>query len=234
MACKRHRDALSDVAAGEVPSPAVEAHLASCEACRGELAVLRRALAIADGELARLLSAGPSPELPARIRVAVSESTPVGHGWRPGFALVLAGAAAALLIAVVLVWQRHAPQPAATVETRPDSAEGRSQVTPAPGLARDQSATAAPAALRTIPAPSAAADVRPGRSRSAVSEPEVLVPPGELDALLRYATNLRRRTVTPDALIMADHSSALPEPKYAAIQPLDIVPLDPEETAGIE
>ncbi len=55
MACERHKDALSDVAAGGAPSPAFETHLASCEACRVELEGLRRALAMADDELGSLL-----------------------------------------------------------------------------------------------------------------------------------------------------------------------------------
>ncbi len=54
MACERFRDALADVAAG-APAPAgVEAHLASCEACRAELTALRQALAVADDEMAGL------------------------------------------------------------------------------------------------------------------------------------------------------------------------------------
>ena len=48
MACERYRDALTDVAAGEAATVAVEGHLVSCEACRAELLVLRRALAVAD------------------------------------------------------------------------------------------------------------------------------------------------------------------------------------------
>ena len=50
MACERYREALADVAAG-APAPAgVESHLAACEACREELAALRRAVALADTE----------------------------------------------------------------------------------------------------------------------------------------------------------------------------------------
>jgi anti-sigma factor RsiW len=235
MACERHKDALSDAAAGGgAPAPELEAHLASCEACRGELEGLRGALATADRELARLLSAVPSPELPPRIRAAVAGSTPAAQGWRPGIGLALVGAAAALLVAVLLVWQRHVPPPVITVETKPSPSPGRGSETPAPVLGRNQSAAPAPAGERTPPVTASVSSDRSRRARNTVSEPEVLVPPGELEALLRYAANLRRRTLAPDALLVADHSVPLPEPRYAAIQPLAIVPLDPDESAGSE
>ena len=74
MACERYRDALTDVAAGEPATAAVEAHLASCEACRAELHALRRTLAVADAEMAGLASAEPSPGLAARIRQAAARA----------------------------------------------------------------------------------------------------------------------------------------------------------------
>jgi hypothetical protein len=63
------------VAAGEPAAVGLEAHLASCEACREELHVLRRALAMTDAEMAGLLAAEPPPELAVRIRRAVAETS---------------------------------------------------------------------------------------------------------------------------------------------------------------
>ena len=63
MPCERYRDALTDVAAGLAASPdGLEAHLASCEACREELQALRQALAMADVEMAGLLATEPTPD----------------------------------------------------------------------------------------------------------------------------------------------------------------------------
>ena len=73
MACERYRDALTEVAVGEAATAVVEAHLASCEACRAELLALRRALAVADAEMADLAFAEPSPRLVARIRQAAAQ-----------------------------------------------------------------------------------------------------------------------------------------------------------------
>ncbi len=109
MACERFRDALTDVAAG-APAPAdVEAHLASCEACRAELAALRRALAVADAEMAGLLAAEPSPELAVRIRQAVAEAEP-SPAWRFGWVWPATAAAATLLVALA-VWVGRGPSP---------------------------------------------------------------------------------------------------------------------------
>ena len=75
MACERFRDAVADVAAGGPVPAGVEAHLATCEACRTELAVLRQVLAVADAEMAGLATAEPTPDLAIRIRQAVAETS---------------------------------------------------------------------------------------------------------------------------------------------------------------
>jgi hypothetical protein len=62
----------------------------------------------------------------------------------------------------------------------------------------------------------------------------VLVPAGEAEALVRLAANLRRRSVTPDSLLVADLSAPLAGPKLVEIRPIEIVPLDPAESSGAE
>jgi len=89
--------------AADAPAPAgVESHLASCEACREELAALRQALALADAEMAGLLSAEPSPDLAACIRQAVAEHEP-SPLWRFGWLWPTTAAAATLMVALA-VW----------------------------------------------------------------------------------------------------------------------------------
>ena len=116
MACERYRDALTDVAAGEPATAAVEAHLASCEACRAELLALRRALAVADAEMAGLASAEPSPGLAARIRQAAAPPSPE---WRFGWLWPAVAAAATLLVALAVVLGRGTgptPEPRVAVD----------------------------------------------------------------------------------------------------------------------
>ena len=243
MACERYREALADVAAGG-PAPAfVGAHLASCEGCRAELATLRQALSVADAEMAGLVAAVPSPGLAARIRQAVAEAEP-SPARRFGWLWPAAAAAATALVALAVVMERGsapAPGPRAAVATR-----GPRPVAsvPAPNVApRDigqvgvssPDATGAPPHDRVAavghqrrPAPTQAAGV------AVPTEPEVLVPPGEGEALLRFAAHLQDRTVAPDSLLVADLSAPLPEAKAIEIRSLEIVPLDPAETPGTD
>ena len=219
MACGRFREALTDVAAGATPSARAEAHLSACEACRVELGKLRRALAIVDDELSRELAAAPSLELAARIRSGLAEPgrpmRPSNLAWR----LVLGAAAAALLVAVAFVARQDSPPPAVATVAPPQPPHAPRAAPPS-----DPVETPLPARLRS----------RAGRSEGVGDGPEVLVPAGEAEALLRFATSLQQRAVSPDSLLVANLSAPLPEPKAVFIRPLEIVPLDPGETPGAE
>jgi hypothetical protein len=224
MACERYRDTLSDVAAGASTSAEIEAHLASCDACRLELGALRQALAVADDDLARLLQVEPSPDLTARIRRTAAESAEAEPGWHLGWRFMLTAAAAALFVATVYVASRGPqPRPAMLAAgVRP----GMPPETPAAATASEVVPPVAEAApmtrrLRITIAPP-------------VREPQVLVPAGEAEALLRFAADLRGRSVAQDSLLVVDLSAPLAEPQVGEIRSLDIVPLDPAESAGAE
>lgn len=237
MACERFRDALADVAAGAPALAGVEAHLASCDACRAEVASLRQALAVADGELADLLSAEPTPALAVRIRRAVAEWAP-SPGWRFGWLWPAVAAAATLLVALAVVLGRGTgpiPEPrVAAGAHRPGPVIPRDSDVPGPegsaGLPADPSHGNAVAGAR--------GDNAPTRSRSAgrraiPAEPEVLVPPGEAETLLRFVALVHRDRRAPASLTVAGQPSAdLAELAPIDIKPLEIVPLDPAETSG--
>jgi hypothetical protein len=225
MACKRYQGALSDLAAGGPAAAEVEAHLQMCEGCRAELLALRQALTAVDQELARLRLAEPSSDLEARIRAAAAESVQAAPGWRSGWGLMLTAAAAALIVASVFVARRsprHEPQ--ATVVDRAPAYE-----TPRAMPAPETVVAGRPRRPQPVETPSpASSSTRTGRVR----EPEVLVPAGEAEALVRLAASLRRRSVTPDSLLVADLTAPLAEAKLPEIRPLEIVPLDPAESSG--
>jgi hypothetical protein len=70
--------------------------------------------------------------------------------------------------------------------------------------------------------------------RSAIqAEPEVLVPPGETEALLRFVALVHREHLKTTSLAAAGQPSGdLAELASIDIQPLEIVPLDPAESSG--
>jgi hypothetical protein len=232
MACERYRDALTDVAAGAPAAGAVEAHLATCETCRAELEALRRALAAADEELGGLAAAEPSPELAVRIRRAVADSEP-SPAWRFGWLWPAAAAAATLLVALA-VWVGRTP--VLPRDSRPPGPEGSAIAAEAAAVPAGDAAapgSAAPAARAEVRRAGGSLGTRPhGVPRD--DAPEVLVPAGEAEALLRFAAHLQTRAVSPDSLLVADLSAPLPEPKGVEIQPLEIVPLDPAEASGTD
>ena len=310
MACERYGEALVNMAAG-LPAPAgLEAHLASCEACRAELQVLQQALAVADAEMAGLLAAEPAPELAVRIRQAVAETRelsphlagirqvvaerrelsphlPAGirqgvaefglsPAWRFGWLWPATAAAATLLVAVAAFSVRgtpSAPEPRVAVDasrpqsvdaSRPQSAgttraavavgepvapadrpvPGADPQLPVPQGSRSSSRGAPfesgdEGSAGVVASPAAGSNRAPAHSRTAgrrviPAEPEVLVPPGEAGALLRFAAQLQRRAVAPDSLLVADLTAPLADPRAVDIAPLEIIPLDPTETSGTD
>jgi hypothetical protein len=255
MSCERYRDALTDVAAGG-PAPAgLEAHLASCETCREELAALRRGLAIADAEMVRLAGDEPSPALGARIRQAIDERE-AAPAWRFGWVWPATATAAALLV-VLAAWLARAPspEPRVAVGSRPGLTPGESR--PAEGGSRTSEP---PERAASSPSPGArglgadAGPATPGGAGSSVSRevkraggplgtrrgrvsrggmPEVLVPRGEAEALVRFAAIVHRDQHTPAVFATTGRPSAdLAEPAALEIEPLEIVPLDPAENPG--
>jgi hypothetical protein len=232
MACERFRDALADVAAGEPAPASLEAHLASCEGCRAALHVLRQALAVADAEMAGLAATEPSPDLAARIRRAVVESGAAGPAfeawpspaWRFGWLWPAVAAGAALLVALAVGLERGtapAPEPRVAVDDRPSPI-------PSP-----RPADSAPP--QVVPRDVARVGPEAPRAERAVApaEPEVLVPPGEREALLRLVALVHRERMAPPGLAAAGQLSAdLAEPAPIDIPPLEIVPLDPAEISG--
>ena len=247
MSCERFRDALTDAAAGGPEVPALEVHLAGCAGCRSELAQLRRLMAAADESLSTLAEAEPSASLRVRIREAVagSESAPA---LRWGFAWPVA-AAAVLALAAVGVWR-------ATVETVPVAPAVAEGFRPTAAAASTPRAAVTPPVVSqgerprttTTPRPQVAAPdtgARSGRSAAApasvrvargahTTEPEVLVPPGQQEALLQFVALVHRECLDVPALAAAGVPSAdLAEPAPIDIRPIEIAPLDPAEAQGM-
>jgi hypothetical protein len=213
MSCERHADAILEHALGEPAPPELEAHLRSCAACREALQRERRLLGGIDGELRDAVSLVPSPAFLPRVRERVArEADARTWTWSR---LVPAGAVAATLaIGAWLLQSSPKPPSSAVVRVEPR------RETPAPS----------PAVVE-VPRRSEASAVSMARkSRPARSEPEVLVPPGEEAALLRFVATIRAGRVDATALVQ---EPAPPPPDLgiaplAELPPLEVKPLTAE------
>jgi hypothetical protein len=97
------------------------------------------------------------------------------------------------------------------------------------------SAPEGPRALAARPVPRAHARAADARRPVAPSEPEIIVPPGEAEALLRLLARLDRDKLAPPVLASVDRPSPdLAELRSIDIPPLEIVPLDPAEDTGTQ
>jgi hypothetical protein len=233
MACERYEDALTEAAAGAPPAAGLESHLAVCARCRQELEELRRTLALVDSDLRQLVAVEPSPELAVRIRRAAAEAGPQATS-RPVWLWPALAAAAALMLAVAFLARREPSQ------TQVATAESRvPQPTTSPESANKiPSAPEGPRAVTARPVPPDHARAADTRRPVAPSEPEIIVPPGEAEALLRLVARLNRERLAAPVMGAAGQPSPdLAEPGSVEIgsidiQPLEIVPLDPAESAG--
>ena len=238
MACERYVGSLARVAAGELAGLEIEEHLARCEACRTELRALNAALALVDAELGDRLALQPSPALRARIRQALAEERAHEVSRPRRFVWPLAAAAAVALFALAVAVIRREGRPA---ESSSAGSDRRTTVAESSPSASPWAASRAPddavhpssdAVARDTRSP----DMPTARAQAGVAsiappphpeEPEVLVPPGEAEALFRFALALRRRQVLPGSLLAtADASAPLAEIAPIDVAPLDIAPLD--------
>jgi hypothetical protein len=225
MACEKYFDWMMDAALGALP-PARESeflsHIAGCRACGDSYQRARSLAAVVDRGVKSLVSPGPSPHFEARLRARLAEEpSPRSAGrlvWIPLGAAALAVAAVVTLFliraldrALVRPADRRV-QPPVSVALRPDA------LTPqqAPGTIYEQAArTAQPLSTYSVP--------RPPSSEPHARQPEILVPPGQWDAVRNFAEAIRDGRVDGAQLIKAQQQDA---DGPLTIAPVEISPLD--------
>ncbi|MBI1750818.1 MAG: hypothetical protein HY234_05825 [Acidobacteria bacterium] len=187
MSCEQYKSRIAVVAAAfrpasSTPSNAVPdldlaAHLAACPACRAEFDTQRALLASIDRGLASMVAGKPAGDFAAHVRSRIAQEGIAPRPWFAGWLPVTAAALALVVLVGVLTIGRPPRLPQSTRVTPP------APVAPA----EKPHATAPPEVPRTEAPTTVAAGRRPPREGQSAAnrEPEVLVPRGEMAAVMR-------------------------------------------------
>jgi anti-sigma factor RsiW len=215
--CEKYSDWITDSATGGLApnrEPELLAHAAECDACREAYNHAREIAAFVDRGVESLVSAEPSAQFHTRLRARIAAeriaARPNWAGWAPMAAGVFA--LAALLLILVLRTQRP-NSPSIANNTEPASLSLQPSNRPSPSTT--QNSPAAPnARRRTTP-----------KHPKSPSQPEIIVPPGQLAAITQFAAAIRSGHIDGDKLLAAEEQTNAP----LEIKPLEIVPLVPPQ-----
>ncbi|MGB6821730.1 MAG: zf-HC2 domain-containing protein [Candidatus Acidiferrales bacterium] len=228
MSCERYQSWMTDAAADELQEnrrTELENHVRECSACRQELQRVRTLMDAIDLGVTAQAAAEPSPRLMEQVRQRIRDEAPVAPWWNARW--VPAVACTAVLIVAASVWALW-PRSGAWHDVTASSAS------PSPVQA------VRPAAVETTANPkitperhgSVVAFARPARRLnarrmklhlSAPEIPEVIVLPGQMEAVMQFAQALNSGQID-GAKLLADLK--------AADQPLKIKPLETPELSG--
>jgi putative zinc finger protein len=215
MVCEKYSKLITDEALGGLrPKRGADLreHLAQCASCRNEFGHANILAAAMDRGLKELVTGEPSPQFVARLRARISdEAGPARVDWR-AWIPVAAGSfiLAVLLIAVVI--RTHRPENR-TPSPLAQAAGGSDAVVSAK---TERTATGGGSPLRR----SMARAVQP-------QEPEVLVPPGQLAAVMQLASAMNQGRIDGEQIVVAQQQSEQPlEIEAIHIAPLSIPQLD--------
>ena len=248
--CRKFEKSLLDAALGALAPErerAFAAHIARCEACRKAFEQAQQFALALDRGVASLVSDEPSPHFAARLRARIAAEQPAPRfarlEWKPAAAV----AVASILAVAGIVWMAKHRNPAPTVASSAreiasvrtasspvSSAQNQDSGTPASSQARSSLSAGAPtepgragssqpaqpgdvAVARLVPR---RRDARP-RAHSP-AEPEVIVPPGQLEAVMRLAAASSSGRIDGKQLIAAQKGTERP----LAIQLIEIKPIE--------
>lgn len=219
MNCERFRRFLTDLVLDESASPEMEFHLSDCAPCRAALDDQRRLMGRIDEEIAESLGVTPSSEfLPkARLRIA-SQCAPARSAFRGWLVPPTAVAVGAILVGLCLWWRIPAGPPTHPIAVMAPSAPSITRFQPSAPL---------------VPAPRAVGATRVKRASHGTppAEPEVLVPPGEEEAVRCLAEGLRHEGVDPATFLTARFVVVGPE-EARVNAPLETVRQFPSDLRG--
>ncbi len=226
MPCKHYKDALIEAAAsGAEPPGELRAHLAGCVDCCAALEQEQALFASIDAGLHVAANAEAPASLLPRVSASLEKSAATQHHWLQP--LIFATASTALAFAIFLFARPHPSRPDNQAKQTPQILAGK---TPAEKNARPQISGPATQIVSSNVNSSQTRD-HSTLLHAASSQPEVLVPPDEGEALARFIVVLQERREVAIALVTpAPHAQDRP----ASLGLLQINELDIKPLAGTE
>ncbi len=216
MGCQRYQSWITDEALGALAKNRERellAHAAECAACRAALNRTRVLHQAIDLGMAETVSAEPSAELTARVRQRIAEPPEPARARLAAFFPAVAGALA--LAALLALWLRpQAPPrpPGAATQSHDVATAGQIPSQPTATIHRPPAEL-----LRDSGGEPAEANHSAGRTQNPAPAFEVLVPPGELQAVVQFAAALNSAGV-----VRAQLKTNMEEPRT----PLDVKSLE--------
>jgi hypothetical protein len=224
--CKKYGAWLTDAALGTL-APRRErkllAHARECDACREAYQHARDVVLLVDRGVESFVSGQPSPGFEARLRSRIAELPRrfTRWMWKP----VASAGLVVAVITVIFVGRENQRPPSNDLAINTGSRLGldllRTKVSRAAGSASDRRG------VKTAHDLASGSDAHPSSHHpGATSQPEVLVEPGQLTAIIQFAKAVNSGQIDGRALLAAQQRVDAP----LEIEPLKIGPLEPSES----
>jgi acyl transferase domain-containing protein len=223
--CARFRESMLDAASGALLGSLradFDAHARDCAACREEFQRVQALLRAIDDGVRTSVAVEPSPSLVARVRQQLAaQSAPASARWLRNAWLAAAGACAALAILLLVARTLHRfDQPHVGQPSSPVAVFSTPSRSPMPPNRRPVVESA-----RTVPPRKSALMLTRHSSlrtlRPSAPEPQVIVEPGQMQAILQLVAAMQRGQVDGARLLAGEKKAFAP----LEIRPLTIVPL---------
>jgi hypothetical protein len=226
--CEKYADWIEEAALGALALEREReflAHTAGCGACREAYQRACEIATLVDRGVESLVAGAPSPHFAVRLRARIAEEpSRAGLGWLTWKPVAAAFVAAGVLAFIVISGMpRHASPERGAIRSAAETAsiERPSQLKPTTNQAQVrhcyQPFTENQAELARLVLPRHAGARRALSSR----EPQVIVPPGELEAVLQLVADIHSGRVDGGQLIAANENLDKP----VTIKPIEITPL---------
>lgn len=231
--CIPFRQQMPDAASASLSDSifaAFNAHLRDCAGCRDEFRRVQTLLQAIDRTLSASLAAEPSPKLAASVRQSIAVQPHGAAAWRRWSAWATAAGACAVLAILLFVARtpRKPKPPLHDSATGQPSASSTSKLTTHPILHESiHAATLSPRPRK--PAFRLARHTSPRPSNEITGEAEIIVEPGQMQAILQLVAATQTGKVNGADLFASQKNAAeLFEIKPLVIDPLKISVLKDE------